>query len=202
MQLKMKKGQIATEILIFLILAVVISGTVLLLIKMDVISVNEENSDVQVLNTEFIPMGREGTLIIKEFHFCDYVDPGFNCVNEGQEFPQGSEVHFLFVTQSSTHQGQVILTENYRIKSPSGQIILDVDEKSNYNFDLTSKESTEDISFKDFFIITEGLETGTYFFELVVSNPLLDKRTVFTKEFVVNEGYSDGEDYDGSDEIE
>ena len=181
--MKMKKGKVAIELLIMLVTIVVTSAIIFMLVQADIIKVKPGNSEVSILNSEFIPMGREGYLTIKDFKFCDYVDPGYNCISEGNTFNLGSEVHFLFIVESSTYNGEIMLVENYRIKSPTGEILLEVDEKNNFNFDFNSEETKELITFKDFFVVGEELTEGEYTLELFIENPLLVKKTTLVKKF-------------------
>ena len=196
--MKNKKGKVAVEILIMLVTIVLTSAIIFLLIQADVIEVKDANSEVSVLNTEFIPMGREGYLAVKEFKFCDFVDPGYNCISEGSNFNSGSEVHFLFVVESSTYNGEIMLAENYKIKGPNGNLLLDIDEKNNFNFEINSKETKESITFKDFFFVGSELIDGQYTLELVIENPLLNKKTTLVKNFqigYVGEIFGDVEEY-------
>ena len=183
-----QQGKVITELLVMLIMIVLTSGVILLLVQSGILSVKAENEQVSILNTEFIPMGREGSLAVKDFQLCDYVDPAYNCVNEGGTFVAGSEVHFRFVVESSTYNGDIMLVENYRVKDSQGKIIFDVEDKDNFHFDTSSSELKEKVSFKDYFVLAEDAPEGEYSLELIVENPLLVKRTVTFKTFkVVNE---------------
>lgn len=174
-------GASMVEFLVLLIMIVLTSATVLFLVKTEIVSVRAEGGEVSVLNTEFIPVGREGYLAIKEFQFCDAVDEVYNCLEEKSTFQIGEEVHFRFIVESSTWNGEAMLVENYRLKSPSGDVLLDVDEESNYHFNLQSTKRKEDIYFKDYFIVNPGSEIGEYTLELVIENPLLNKKTMLTE---------------------
>jgi hypothetical protein len=77
------------------------------------------------------------------------------------------------------------LVENYRIRNPYGEIILDVDQKNNLHFDVSSKERVEMVTFKDYFKLGNDLPLGEYTLELVIENPLLDKKVVRSEKFVV-----------------
>ena len=180
-----RKGKIAIEILIMLVTIVLTSAIIFILIQADVLNVKESNSEVSVLNTEFIPMGREGYLAIRELFFCDFIDESYQCISPGNNFELGNAVHFMFVVESSTYNGDIKLIKNYRIKGPSGELLLDVDEKNNFHFDISSEETTEQVTFKDYFFIGEELPVGQYSLELVIENPLLDKRTTLIKNFDV-----------------
>ncbi len=175
------------EILALLILVVFTSATILVLITTGVISVKADAPQQSVLNAEFIPSGRAGSLAIKEFDFCTFIDNFYNCLTPTNQFAMGQEVHFLFVVETSTYQGQVIIVENYRIKDPSGNTILDVNQKDNFNFDLSSKETKELITVKDFFTINPGSLTGEYTLDLVLENPLLNKQTTLSQTFLITE---------------
>jgi hypothetical protein len=178
-----KKAKIEIELFIVLIAVALLVGGLLLLIQSGIVSVKSDSS--QILNTEFIPMGRQGSLLIQNFYFCGFVDESYKCLNEKREFNLGSEVHFLFNVQSSTFNGDIKLVENYRIRNPYGEIILDVDQKNNLHFDVSSKERVEMVTFKDYFKLGNDLPLGEYTLELVIENPLLDKKVVRSEKFVV-----------------
>jgi hypothetical protein len=182
------KGKVIVEMLIMLVVIVITSALILYLVQSGTITVKAENDQVSILNTEFIPMGREGYLAIKDFKFCDFVDLNYNCVGETENFFLGSEVYFLFVVETTTVSGQIMVVENYRIKGPNGELLLDVDEKNNFNFDITSKERKESITFKDFFVVGSDLSEGEYTLELIVNNPLLNKKTTSVKKFQMESG--------------
>ena len=122
------------EILIFLIVVVLTSAVVLFLVQSGIVTVKADGEEVPILNAEFIPVGREGYVAIKEFQFCDMVDELYNCLGEKNTFQIGGEVHFRFVIESSTWNGEVMLVENYKLKSPTGEILLDVDEEDIKSF--------------------------------------------------------------------
>ncbi len=185
--MKNKKAKIAMEVLIMMVVVVVTSAIILFLVQSGVIAVKAENEQVSVLNTEFIPMGREGYLAVKDFKFCGFIDANYNCISETDEFSLGSEVHFLFVVESSTYNGDIMLVENYRIKGPNDNLLLDVDEKNNFNYDVTSNERKESVTFKDFFVVGSELPEGKYILELLVENPLLVKKTTLVKTFTMVE---------------
>ena len=176
-----KKGKIAVQILIILVVLVATSAVIFLLVQYEVIKVKELEG-ASVLNMEFIPYMREGYLVVKEFKFCEDVGETYECVGEKESFELGDKVYFRFVIESSTVDGEVMLVENYRVKGPEGNVLLEVDERNNYYFDMKSKEETEDIFFKDFFVIERG-EEGEYTLELILSNPLLNKRVQIIKTF-------------------
>ena len=164
------------EILIFLIVVVLTSAVVLFLVQSGIVTVKADGEEVPILNAEFIPVGREGYVAIKEFQFCDTVDELYNCLGEKNTFQIGEEVHFRFIVESSTWNGEVMLVENYKLKSPTGETLLDVDEENNYHFNLQSGKKKELIYFKDYFVVNLGSAEGEYTVELVIDNPLLNKK--------------------------
>ncbi len=181
----MNKKASITELLVMLVLVVLTSAVILYLVHSGIISVKADAEQTPLLNAEFIPVGREGYLALKDFQFCDLVDPGFNCVNPTDTFFIGSQIHFLFHVESSTYNGEIMILENYRITSPSGKLLLDAEEKNNFHFDVTSKEKKEIATFKDYFTVTEGNEEGTYTLDLILENPLLNKKTTIRKTFTI-----------------
>ena len=67
--IKNKHGKIELEILI-LIIILVVSGIISGLIQAGILNVRPGMEQVSVLNAEFIPFTREGTLAISTFQFC------------------------------------------------------------------------------------------------------------------------------------
>ena len=181
------RGSIGMEVFIFLILVVLTSATVLYLVQLGILNVKAENENVQVLDAEFIPMGREGYLSVKEFTFCEEVDVRYNCLHEKNRFKIGEPVHFKFVVESTAINGQIQVVENYRLKSPTGELLLDINDKGNFHFDAASNKKTEIIAFTDFFVINPGSASGKYTLELVLENPLLGKTTTTIQPVVIGE---------------
>jgi hypothetical protein len=179
------KGGIATEVLVMMVLVVLTSGIILLLVNTGVVTVKADANYEPILNTEFIPSGRGGSLVIKEFKFCSGVDESYNCIDPKVVFDVGQEVHFRFVVQSSTYDGNVILVENYRVRGPNGDILLDVDSKNDFNFDVKSKDVVERIHFKDFIYSEDGDQKGDYTLELLMVNPLLNKEVTLVEKFAL-----------------
>lgn len=180
-----KQGKALIELLVILVVMVITSSVVLILVNAGVISVKAEHEPVSVLNAEFIPVGRAGHLAVKEFSFCETIDDNYICINEKNRFTFNDEVYFKFILETSTFDGEVLVIKNYRLRSPSGELLIDVDAKDNFFFELKSSKQTELITFKDFFIILNDGETGEYTLELVLENPLIDKRTTLVKKFEV-----------------
>lgn len=176
------------ELIIFLIIVVVTSALILLMVKFNVITVKTEGSSEPILNTEFIPYAREGIVVIKEFQFCGSVDEFYSCVQPDDSFNFDEQVHYRFGVETSPYNGELMLVKNYRVKGPSGEVLLDVGEQQRYQLDLQSREKTETILFKDYFIVGSGLPGGEYTLELVVENPLLTKMSTLTKRFNVGVG--------------
>ena len=174
-----KKGKIAVEILIMLITVAVTSAVIFILIQSNVIKIKASNAEVSVLNAEFIPMGREGYLNIKDFKFCGYVDEKYNCVGEGEDFEQGSEVYFVFAVESSTYNGDVMLIENYGVKGIQGETLLEIEQNNNYHYDIKSDKSKETIYFKDYFTVSSELPAGEYTLNLFISklNEIIYEKT-------------------------
>ena len=73
-----QKASVMMEILIFLVVAVFLSAAILFLVKSGVLETKSSYEEANVLNTEFLPTGRTGTLVLKEFEFCGYIDEDFN----------------------------------------------------------------------------------------------------------------------------
>lgn len=180
-----KKAGAAIQILIMLILIVITSGIVLLLVQSGFISVKADANQEPVLNTEFIPMGREGYLVLKDFKFCGFVDDKFNCINEKKEFSRGENVYVMFVVESSTFNGEVMLTGSYKIKNEGGELVLELEDKKKHNVELGSNEEIEQFVLTNSFIFNEGDPLGEYTVNVVVENPLLVKKVTGSKKVML-----------------
>ncbi len=180
------KAKIVIEILIFLIIAILSSSTVLLMVKMGILTPKENAADVKILNAEFIPFTRGGTLTVREFYFCTGIDENYVCDVQKKSFSKGDKVNFYFVVESSVKDGMVMLVENYRVLSPSGRIILEAEDKDNFYYEKKSNLETEQVIFRDFFNIWED-ESGEYTFELILRNPLIEKDVTLSKTFYLEE---------------
>ena len=183
-----KKGKIEIEAFIVLITMVFTSAIILLLVYSGTITVKEDVSAEPVLNTEFLPVGREGFLAVKEFSFCSYVDENLNCLSQQQEFSALENVYVRFVIESSTFGSQVMLSRNYRISNPLGKVVLEAEQKNAYNFELSSVKKTENIIFADFFVMGAEAMPGEYTLDVIMENPLLGKKVTVTKKFMIDEG--------------
>lgn len=179
-----KKGGIAIKILILLVVIVVTSASILLLIRYEVLNVNEGPQE-QILNTEFIPSGREGTVAVKDFSFCSEIDDSYKCIGPRSNFLIGERIHLRFTIETTPYNEDVIIVQNSRVLGPDGNVILEAESKSDYEFIGKSNSQIEDINFRDFLISEDGDELGTYTFELLIANPILDKRVKIVEEFVL-----------------
>ncbi len=182
------KAASVTELIVLLIIIVVTSATILLLVKFNVLTLKADGGQEPVLNAEFIPYAREGTLVVKEFSFCRSVDDAYNCLGGGAVFIFDELVYYRFGVESSTFNGDIKIVKNYRIRGPAGDILLDVGNDQQYEFNTLSKNDKETVLFKDYFVIPSGLPAGEYTLELVVENPLLTKTTTMVQKFVIEGG--------------
>ena len=179
----MKQAKLAMEVLALMILVVVTSGIIFMLISMGVVEVKSGLDEVNILNTEFLPFERGGNLVVKEFRFCGLVDENLQCFNEQQDFQPGDDVYVHFLVESSNLDGYVMLMRNYRLTDPDGIIILDIETKNDYNFEMKSGTSKELIAFADYFTTDLNYKLGEYKLDLVLGNPLLDKKVTLSKTF-------------------
>ena len=199
----MNKKAISTimGIMIFLVVVVFTSSIILVLVKSNVIEVNNEPSE-DVLNTNFLPISRGGELGIKEFVFCSYVDTDFSCLYPSDTFYLNTDVHFFLILETTPYNGKVMLIENYIIRNPSGEIIFDTGKKYNYHFETSSDNIKELIYLRDNFNIGKEFETGDYSFELIINNPLLGIEESSTYNFKMVEdpfGYEEPEPFSVED---
>ena len=126
-----KKASVMIELLVFLIIAVFLSASILFLIKSGIIHTKDSYEDVNLLNTEFLPLGRGGSLLIKDLSFCSYVNQDFHCF-EKDDFYTGETVYVRFVVESSVTSGEVLLNRKYVLKNPQGETVIIVEESSSY----------------------------------------------------------------------
>ena len=150
-----KKGKIEIEVFIVLITMVFTSAVILLLVYSGAITVKGGVSAEPVLNTEFLPVGREGFLAVKEFAFCNYVDADLNCLSRQNEFGKTENVYVWFVVESSVIDGQIMLLRNHKITDPLGKVVLQNEQKNAYNFELQSSKHAEKAVFADFFVMED-----------------------------------------------
>jgi hypothetical protein len=179
-----KKGSIAKEAFIMLITIVFTSALVFGLVKAGVVEVSE-NEQKSLLNTEFIPYERAGTVLIHSFRFCDSLGSITGCKNAKNTFSIGEEVHFFFEVASSTYNGDVQLVENYRILGPVGQVLLEVDHTKDYYFSISSQNDVETVYLRDYFVLENGDPVGTYEIQLLIKNPLLGKEVTLRESIEV-----------------
>ncbi len=178
------KAYATLEIFIVLVAIVLTSALILFLVKEGVLTVNS-NTDQQILNAEFIPYERQGSLAIKDFSFCAYVNEQYQCLEPQTTFTLGDDAYFRFTIDTTPYYGDVIIIENYRILSAAGKLMLDVDLKKNFQYDAQSQEKIESIFFKDYFSIGKGIPNGQYTLELNIENPLLNKQATLKKPFLI-----------------
>jgi hypothetical protein len=179
------KANAMLETMMLLVAVVVTSGVVLLLVNTGILEVRAQEVQPDVLNTEFIPLGRDGYLVLKEFKFCQYVDSSFACVNEGNFFVRGSDIYVLFLMESSPYNGEVMLVRNYQIRGPDGSVVLSLDEKNNYNFEQFSDKDKQSVAFADYFGTDGTDKVGEYTLDMVIENPLLNKKLTVNKKFML-----------------
>jgi len=178
-----KDGKIVTQILVIMIIVVFVSALILTLVKTGVVELSEDEPQ-PILNTNFIPFAKEGSLVIKDFKFCSFVDENYNCIEEIDAFVPG-DVHFVFIAETTPINGEIMLLENYQIKGPDGEILLEAETKDSYYFEGKSKKQKESIFIKDFFTVFETNEVGEYTLDLFVENQLVSKKTTLSKNFYV-----------------
>lgn len=173
------------EVFIVLITMVVTSAAILLLVRSGTIEVKEDVVAEPVLNAEFLPTGRDGFLAVKDFAFCSYVDENLNCLARQEEFGKTENVYVWFVVESSVTDGQVMLLRNYKMSDPLGGVVLQAEQGNGYNFELSSGRKTENVVFGEFFILGEDAIAGEYTLDVIIENPLLEKKMTLTKKFMV-----------------
>ena len=184
-----KKASFAVELLVFLVLAAFLSAAILFLVKSGVLETKSSYEHVDLINTEFLPTGRTGTLALKEFVFCEQVDNKMQCLRETENFEEGDRVYVRFVVASSVSQGRVMLVRNYRMIDPRGDVVLEVDERNNYHYDSSSSNNIEEVIIVDYIPTLSGYVDGEYTVDLIVENPLINKKFRNSKTFILSPAY-------------
>ncbi|MBI2151336.1 hypothetical protein HYU21_01265 [Candidatus Woesearchaeota archaeon] len=185
--MKSKKGGI-NQILGLLIMIVLTSAGILFLVKENIITVRASGSSTkpmsnEMLNTNFLPLGRIGELNLKQFQFCELADEKFQCHNEKDTFLPGEKVYVIFLVESSTHNNQILLQRNYLLRNPQGEVILEMEEKNTQRLELKSNRNIEKVAFADYITTEKDYSSGTYSLEVIVENSLLGKKFTAKKEF-------------------
>ncbi|MBS3123716.1 hypothetical protein J4437_03695 [Candidatus Woesearchaeota archaeon] len=184
-----KKGGI-TQILGLLIVVVLTSAGILFLVKEGIITVRASGSSTEtiptnVLNTNFLPMGRLGELNLKKFQFCELADEKFQCHNEKDTFFSGDKVYVVFLVESSTLDNEIMLQRNYLLRNPRKEVILEIEEKNTQRLELKSNRNIEKVAFADYITTEKDYAAGIYTLEVIIENPLLGKKITAKKEFKV-----------------
>ena len=178
-----KKGEFAKEALLMLVTIAITSALVFSLVQFGFIEVSGQASNDDFLNAEFVPYERSGELTIRNFRFCDKTNSESGCLVEQNIFQLGEEVHFFFDVASSVYGGDLVLTENFRLIDPSGRILLEVNNQDNFNIERKSGENVEFISLKDGIFLDAKEIPGVYTLELIIENPVTNKKATLTKQF-------------------
>ncbi|HLD40031.1 MAG TPA: hypothetical protein VJB13_02725 [Candidatus Nanoarchaeia archaeon] len=187
MATKNRKGRIEVEVFVVLITIVITSAIILLLVKSGTLKVKDDVMPEPVLNAEFLPVGKEGSIAVKDVALCNYVDESLNCLSRQSEFGNTEPVYVWFVVESNVNDGQIMLLRNHKITNPRGEVVLQNEQKNAYNFELESNKNTEEVVFADFFVMGEDALPGEYTLDVVLENPLLDKKVTLTKKFTIVE---------------
>lgn len=183
-----KRGRIEIEVFIVLITIVFTSAVILLLVYSGAIKVKEDAAAEPVLNAEFLPVGKEGFLAVKQFDFCSEIDENLYCLETKEEFGKTENMYVRFVVENTVFDHGVILWRNYEIRNPLGEVVLQAEQKNAYNFELSSTKKTENIVFADYFVMGDDAIPGEYILDVIIENPLLEKKITLTKKFTVIEG--------------
>ena len=181
-----RKGSMVIEVLVFLVTIVLTSAVILVLVQKGVLTVRAESQEkTRILDTEFIPFGRGGELRIVNIQFCEIVDEQFHCVGEGNTFSRGERVYVLFNVESTTYNNDVMLARNYRLLNPSGNVVMEVEERNTYHIDVQTEKEREIVVFSNFFELSNDAEFGEYLLDVIVENPLLEKKVTVRVPFML-----------------
>ncbi len=158
---------LVVRVMIVLVLLLVGSSLVLILINSGVVSVRADSNyqDVQILNTQFIPVIDNFILKIKDFTFCKKVDLAvFDCLESSRMFHPGEQVNFLFIVKGNLGQ-EVEVVEDYALIDPDGVRILDFQQGGNLQAKLVPRQ---DLTIADYFVLSPDAPVGEYTLELLI----------------------------------
>ena len=178
-----KKGSTVLFVLIIAVVVVLSSMAVLLLVRAGILL--PQATEEPILNTEFLPVGRSGELVVREFEFCERVDRDFQCFIPTARFVPGDDIAVRFLVESGVYDGAIRLVRNYQLRAPSGEVIVSLDAKNSYSFDGTSQKEKETIAFADLFTTDNTFQEGTYTLDIFIENPLLNKQLTISKKLVL-----------------
>ena len=176
-----KNGKVVVEILIFMIAVVMISAGVLFLIKTGFLNPQPENSEVNLLNTEFLPTGRDAGISLMEFDVCSYIQTNLFC-SKKDYFYTGETVFVRLIVGTSFTNGEAILDRKYTLLNSENQNILTLEASDNYQISVGNDEP---LMVTDEFILPEDLEEGTYLLDVLIENPLINKKVSGKKELAL-----------------
>lgn len=179
------KGSVWLQVIVIVGVAALTTAIMLLLIHFDVLSPQAQEQQVNVLNAEFIPLERTGDLQIRQVDLCNYVDTKFNCYNKTELFQRDDNIYLRFLVESSVYQGEIMIARNYRVINPEGNIILDLEQQNSYTFRQESPKESQAVAFADYFTLGNNPQIGQYQIEIIVENPLLNKKVTIIKRFDV-----------------
>src|SRR3989338_7668727 len=103
MATKNRKGRIEVEVFVVLITIVITSAIILLLVKSGTLKVKDDVMPEPVLNAEFLPVGKEGSIAVKDVALCNYVDESLNCLSRQSEFGNTEPVDRKSTRLNSSH---------------------------------------------------------------------------------------------------
>ncbi len=179
-----ERSAVPFDILLFLAIVVITSAVLLSLLSFGFITLKDQ-PPAQILNTEFIPFERDGTMVISTFEFCSSVDLAYACINPKDTFKFGEPIHFRILIQSDPVNNIIRLEENYRIKGPQNQIFLEIGDREAFQFEKTTGNDAQNVIIADSFTIDSDLPQGEYTLDLFIENPLLQKTTTLSRPFTV-----------------
>ncbi|PIN73920.1 hypothetical protein COV20_02280 [Candidatus Woesearchaeota archaeon CG10_big_fil_rev_8_21_14_0_10_45_16] len=178
-----KKGGLLVQVLVVLIVIILTSGLILYLVSSGVLTPDPARAEVDILNAEFIPLERTGTLTIKEFDMCEFVDEELNCFHKTSEFQRGTNIYLRALVESTVFGGQLSVGRNYRVVDSQGKVILELEDTNQRDFDYDLEGTKENLAFSDTLFFEDEVPAGDYELQLIVENQLTMKQATLTRGF-------------------
>src|SRR3989344_2235337 len=135
--LKIKKGGIVTQILVMLILVIITTAVILYLVQTGIISPKPAGEEVDILNANFIPIGNDGVLVIKQLDLCRAVDDQLNCYVKTETFSIRDPLYIRALVTSTAVNSKLSLVRAYKITDFSGNVVLKLDQENERTLETT-----------------------------------------------------------------
>ncbi len=177
------------SLLVALIIVLATSAGVFFLVRTGVLPVapQQQGQEERLILPiqEAVQLPKENALKITEIKLCEQVNLHLDCINEKTAFKRGETVYFTLLVETTVISNNVRLIANFGINDENGKPILAVEEQNEFPISAKSIGKTEQLRLQNSFTFEESDQPGAYILEIVVANPLINKKASKTKEFMI-----------------